>query len=303
MLNFSEYELLEHYEQSKYLEEKLILLNGGKKFGQIVFMAGGAGSGKGFAVNNFLEGEKFKIRDVDAWKVAFQKLDKIAKSNSTKQKGFRSGQNLDQLNLRKGKDVFKLHAAIKKMDIKDKTLNLLLTDLKNDHKPNILFDVTAKSLDDFSSVIEKLQDVGYDSKNIHIVWVLTNYSVAVRNNANRDRVVPDDILLQTHEGAARTMFSIIKKKKLPLGANGAFHVILNNRNNTIFHKNAAGENLDGKTDKNGKIIRPLVVKSFTSLRLKREGRPFEDNGLQKELHRWISDNVPKTALSTKELNI
>ena len=32
------------------------------------FLAGGAGSGKGFAIANFMEKEKFKIRDVDEWK-------------------------------------------------------------------------------------------------------------------------------------------------------------------------------------------------------------------------------------------
>ena len=56
------------------LNEKLILFNQGKKYGQVVFMAGGAGSGKGFAISNFMEKEKFKIRDVDEWKKAFQTL-------------------------------------------------------------------------------------------------------------------------------------------------------------------------------------------------------------------------------------
>jgi len=58
----------------KYLEEKLILYNQGKRYGQIVFLAGGAGSGKGFAIRNFMEKEKFKVRDVDAWKTAFMTL-------------------------------------------------------------------------------------------------------------------------------------------------------------------------------------------------------------------------------------
>ena len=35
------------------LAEKLIMFNQGKKYGQVVFMAGGAGSGKGFASKNF----------------------------------------------------------------------------------------------------------------------------------------------------------------------------------------------------------------------------------------------------------
>ena len=40
----------------------------------IVFLAGGAGSGKGFAISHFMEKEKFKVRDVDEWKKAFMKL-------------------------------------------------------------------------------------------------------------------------------------------------------------------------------------------------------------------------------------
>ena len=39
----------------QYLEEKLIMYGQGKRYGQIVFLAGGAGSGKGFAISNFME--------------------------------------------------------------------------------------------------------------------------------------------------------------------------------------------------------------------------------------------------------
>ena len=50
------------------LAEKLLVIGKGKKYGQIIFLTGGAGSGKGFSVKNFLEGEKFKVRDVDEMK-------------------------------------------------------------------------------------------------------------------------------------------------------------------------------------------------------------------------------------------
>ena len=56
------------------LEEKLIVYGGGKKYGQIVFLAGGAGSGKGFASEKFMQKELFKVRDVDEWKKAFIKM-------------------------------------------------------------------------------------------------------------------------------------------------------------------------------------------------------------------------------------
>ena len=37
-----------------YLTEKQIIVGGGKQYGQILFLAGGAGSGKGFAASNFM---------------------------------------------------------------------------------------------------------------------------------------------------------------------------------------------------------------------------------------------------------
>jgi hypothetical protein len=78
-LSFSEYIYKKEYESRVPLEDKLILYNNGAKYGQVVFLAGGAGSGKGFAISNFMQGEDFKIRDVDELKIAFQKLDDLGK--------------------------------------------------------------------------------------------------------------------------------------------------------------------------------------------------------------------------------
>ena len=77
-LNFSEYVDLKDYKAYE-LVEKQILYNNGAKYGQIVFLAGGAGSGKGFAIQHFMQGADFKIRDVDELKIAFQKLDALGK--------------------------------------------------------------------------------------------------------------------------------------------------------------------------------------------------------------------------------
>ena len=48
---------LEHFHLREFqqLDEKLIIVGKGKRYGQIMFLAGGAGSGKGFAITNFLE--------------------------------------------------------------------------------------------------------------------------------------------------------------------------------------------------------------------------------------------------------
>ena len=175
----------------QYLEEKVIVLGRGARYGQVVFLAGGAGSGKGFAISNFLEGTKFKVRDVDAWKSSFLKLSKIKNKYA----------KLRRLNLRKPKDVFKLHQFIKEKGIKDKTLDLMLGQAKEGRLPNIMFDVTLKDRGDINETIPALIQSGYDPANIHIVWVLTNYHIAVQQNKDRSRVVPDDVLLKTHEGA------------------------------------------------------------------------------------------------------
>ena len=278
MLTFSQF-LAE-----QYLEEKLIMYNQGKRYGQIVFLAGGAGSGKGFAIKNFMEGEKFKIRDVDEWKKAFMKL-ADTKGTHPEIKG---------LKLSNPKDVYKLHMFVKRKGIKDKTLDLLLRDANARHLPNIMFDITMKDASDIGDVIPKLVEAGYESKNIHLTWVLTNYAVAILNNRNRERVVPEDIMLLSHEGAATNMYDVIKGN-LPRGLNGGVRVILNNRDNTIVWA-------DPDTKKPMKTKQgDITIKDFPYLTLKKEGKTIgPETDVKRQLLGWIADNVPKTKL-TKDL--
>ena len=268
----------------QYLEEKLIMYGQGKRYGQIVFLAGGAGSGKGFAISNFMEKEKFKIRDVDEWKKAFIKL-ADTKNQFPEIKG---------LKLKNPKDVYKIHMFVKEKGIKDKSLDLLLRDSNTDRLPNIMFDITMKDANDITEVLPKLIEAGYDSKNIHLTWVLTNYAVAIVNNRNRERVVPEDIMLLSHEGAAKSMYEVIRGK-LPRGLNGAVRVILNNRENTIPY-------VDPETKKPMKTEQgDIIVKDFTYLTFKKEGKSMgPELGIKRQLLSWIASNVPKTKL-TKDM--
>ena len=269
----------------QYLEEKLIMYNQGKRYGQIVFLAGGAGSGKGFAIANFMEKEKFKIRDVDEWKKAFQTL--------ADTKGVYP--EIQGLKLSNPKDVYKLHTFVRNKGIKDKTLDLLLQDSNTNRLPNIMFDITMKDANDIEDVLPKLIEAGYDSKNIHLTWVLTNYAVAIVNNRNRERVVPEDIMLLSHEGAAKSMYEVIKGK-LPRGLNGGVRVVLNNRENTIPWVDPDTKKLM-KDHKSGDVL----VKDFTYLSFKKEGKSMgPELGIKKQLLGWISANVPKTKL-TKDM--
>jgi dephospho-CoA kinase len=275
LLSYDEYDNLTQY---KELEEKLIMYNNGMRYGQVVFLAGGAGSGKGFAQQNFMEVDKFKVFDVDELKKAMIKV---------------KGLDLD---LRNPEDVFKLHMMVKKSEVKDRMLSALFRTHKKGQSaakgvlPNLMFDITLKELADVNEVLPMLLVLGYKPKDVHITWVLTNYYVAVQANQERERVVPDDILLKTHVGAAKTMSEIVKGK-IPRGVNGSVQVILNNRDQTVLYVDKDGNPIKGSGAGN------IIVKDFTYVTLKKSGKPFiKEADVQRQIFNWISKNVPKDAL-------
>ena len=283
ILNFLEQGILQTFHQ---LDEKLIIVGKGKRYGQIMFVAGGAGSGKGFAIKNFLEGDKFKVKDPDDIKLAFQKIAN-EKDKYPEIKG---------LDLTKPDDVFKLHMFVKKMGTTGKLLNNLLKDAEISAKkgtlPNLLFDRTLKDMEDVSEILPQLDAAGYERKNMHLTWVLTNYKLAVKNNLDpaRGRVVPEDILLQTHTGAAKTVYSVLKGKT-NIGIKGDVNVILNNRENTIAWVDAKGKPVTASGSKQ------VVIKDFTYLNMKKQGKPFKkEAAVQKQLYHWVKNNAPDDAL-------
>ena len=267
MLNYTQ------FKTAVPLEEKLIVYGGGKRYGQIVFLAGGAGSGKGFASEKFMQKDLFRVRDVDEWKKAFIKLSADMKRYS----------ELKGLNLRNPDDVFKLHMAVKKMGIKGRSLQLLLRDVRPDRLPNIMFDITFKDTDEIDEAMPMLLRAGYQPRDIHITWVLTNYHIAVKQNKERDRVVPDDIMIGTHTGAATSMYNVIKGN-LPRGVDGQVNIVLNNKNNTIKFKSS--EFTSDKKIEN--------VQDFEYFRLKREGQRIDtsEKALEKVMT-WVKSNIPR----------
>jgi len=231
-----------------------------------------------------MEKEKFKVRDVDAWKTAFIKL-----ADTTDKYPEIKG-----LSLKNPRDVMKIHKFVKDKGIKEKSLDLLLRDVNVKNAPNVIFDITMKDANDIGDVLPKLLEVGYDPKNIHLTWVLTNYYIAIENNQKRERTVADDIMLLSHEGAATSMYEVIKGK-IPRGLDGGVRVILNNRNNTIPY-------VDPDTKKPMKTKQgDIIVKDFTYLTLKKEGKRIgPEMGVKRQLLGWIEENVPDTKL-TREL--
>ncbi|UQJ94981.1 hypothetical protein IANJMKHF_00075 [Klebsiella phage CPRSA] len=78
-----------------------------------------------------------------------------------------------------------------------------------DRKPNLIFDVTLKGMSKLASIARDVETLGYKKENVHIVWVMNDVHIAMQQNQKRDRVVPKEILMDTHEGAALTMAKIL----------------------------------------------------------------------------------------------
>lgn len=172
------------------------------KFGNIVILAGGAGSGKGFVLENLI-GLEGKVFDVDALKSLAMKSKLAAKKYP----------DLPSLNLKKPEDVGRLHQIVDELGFEDGRMKALSKSIlagDKDRKPNLIFDVTLKDFKKLAKLASLAGDLGYEKKNIHIVWVLNDFNIAAEQNQKRARVVPDNILLATHQGAAKTMVDILK---------------------------------------------------------------------------------------------
>ncbi len=279
-------------DQKKNLQEKLILYNDGARYGQAVFLAGGTASGKSFAIKNFLEGEKFKVLDVDKWKEVYsnlkKKMEKFPKLMKKSDLADRYP-DIQDLDLDNPQDVKKLHQFIKDKEIHKKYISNLVGEKDSERLPNILFDVTLKDISKVHTFLPQLKKSGYKSKNIHITWVLTDYEIAVERNRERDRIVPDDIVLKSHKGSAETMIDIVKKGT-PKGIDGSIRIILNNPETTVFWKR------EGDPVQTSKDEDYFVIDDFEYVTLKEAGKSFKDTrSIKKQLFKWIKNNVPKTA--------
>lgn len=205
MLSFKEHD---EYTRLESLYEALITF-GGKaypKFGNVVIMAGGAASGKGFVLDK-LVGIEGKVFNVDDLKSLALRADKI-KARVKREMGV----DLSKLQLKNPEDVGKLHMIMTDLGIDERKEKAAFTSIFNapeSRKPNLIFDVTLKELDKLPSISQNVSQLGYPKENIHIVWVVNDIEVAKVQNMQRPRRVPTEILINTHRGVSSTINDII----------------------------------------------------------------------------------------------
>lgn len=215
------------FKQFVSLQEALVTF-GGKaypKYGNVVIMAGGSASGKGFVTSNLL-GIEGKVMDVDAIKSIISSTKEI-RTRIEKE----SGVDISSLNFKNPEDVAKSHHITK--DIAKRYHDMILKAFGTSDKerlPNIIFDVTLDDFEKLNRISGDLSDLGYDKQNIHIVWVVNSKQVAIKQNSSRKRTVPEEILIKTHSGAARTMSAIYNNlAKYSKQVDGDIWFVFNNK--------------------------------------------------------------------------
>lgn len=233
----------------QFLLEKLILFNNGARFGQIVVTGGGAGSGKSFVVKNYLESDKFKIIDVDAWKESFIKLKKYPEWKD--------------FDFKDSSSVSKLHLWVIRSGIRDKVLDLLFDPTRNKELlPNILFDISLGNVNQLTEIIGRATKAGYSPENIHLVYVLSDWEDALNRNRDRERILPDGVVLKTLNAAGKVVVDLVTSE-LPTDFNGTIKVVdTSSKGLEYFTIKKEGKPIDSKSG---------VIEKFKELIDKRLG--------------------------------
>ena len=234
-MNFGSLKSLKSYINEEELNEVLITFGNRPNFGQVVLLAGGAGSGKGFMTKKLL-GIDAKWFDVDEIK---GKIIHPGTPKLNKKILDLYGVDVTKMNLRNPDEVALLHKINDEMGISKKVQKQFFDNLpkRADKLPNVVFDTTMKSIKKIRDITEVVMAAGYRKENIHIVWIMNDAEMARKQNKATPRVVPEDILMDTHVGVAETMQKLMRGQEFQQYIDGYVYVAFNKEgldNSLIF---------------------------------------------------------------------
>lgn len=203
-----------------------------ERYGQIIFLIGGAGSGKNFVLQNLLAHGGVNV-DIDETKAyiknnrerviqalqrkiaAEQNESKIAKYEEYIKVLADKKNDLDMTDSKIATMLHNIGSALFKINGKESKLITLMNAAANAKKngnvenlSNAVVNASGKDLDKVLDTAKGFVESGYKPENIHIVWVLTPFDEALENNENRDRKAPREVMEETHSGVIKTMKKI-----------------------------------------------------------------------------------------------
>ena len=197
--------MIDELEKGKLFTAALLEVGGIRypKSGNVLILSGGPGSGKGRQLKTLI-GLEGKVLDIDE----IQTL--MIKSRHFQERLLDEfGIDVKKGSLKDPQFVSELHSAVTKMGFDYRRYEELkyIADIE-ERKPNLIFDVTLSSIIQFRKICETVKDLHYDLKKIHLVWVLNTLEVSLQQNAQRERVLPEDLVELIHQGVSVTMRKI-----------------------------------------------------------------------------------------------
>ena len=260
-------------------------------YNQAVILAGGAASGKSFVMKNVIS-IRGKVFDVDYIKTSLpklknQKLQDDFREFSKKYLGYELElSSISNDSLKDPSIVQLMHEFESTHKYNDKLMQaMMFAATSSKHKPNVIFDVTLK---DFRKLIDiaDLLDIGnYNLENRHLVWVLSPFDLSIRNNQERDRRVPEDILLMTHAGVSRTIYHLIKSCDQSM-IDGDVYIVFNNRDLE-----------DTLVRQVGNKTKTFLLDHYTCFRIKAARQPWISyNEISAEILDKIKSYVPDSTI-------
>lgn len=237
---------------------------GGKaypKYDNILVLAGGAGSGKGFALNNAIAFDG-KHLDVDEIK---NEVLKLGDDSSFGKRFYKDkGKKLSELDLKNPDDVSELHLWVDKSGTAVEINNAFFKSQKDAKvKSNVIFDVTLSYYPHYDDILQLALIGGYKPENIHICWVLNDVSVAIEQNTKRDRTVSQEVLSNTHKGVAKFFKNMLAITRRHFDAIGDVWILFVNKNEN--------DNDIKLSNKGGKYLEHI-----NSVKIKEQGKPLPE---------------------------
>ncbi len=223
---------------SQYIEEVWIAPSNAAKYGQVIFLVGGAASGKSTAIKKFIDASSYKVLNPDDTKELISRA---------AQQGLGAFKDLKGIDPNSPEGSQKLHQYILKTKISSKRARLVTQKTNRAELPNIIYDRTFSFAGEFKKISQGLVHAGYKAENIHVVFVFTDVEIALERNRTRSRTLPDDVIIKSAKGSKERFTDLFFSREKGAVANGEYHIIINRGSSAIKVKDA-GKRVDRTGD-------------------------------------------------------
>lgn len=209
----------------QHLEELWINPHNGAKYGQVIFLVGGAATGKSTAIKKYINATMYKVLNPDDVK------ELIIQAGKKGAPAFADVAGIDPDTPEGSQQV---HKFMRDTKVSSKRARLALKGKsKNQLLPNILYDRTFSFAGEFKKISQGLIKAGYDAKNIHVVYVMTDVDMALKRNRERTRTLPDDVIIQSNKGAKMRFTELFYGRANGAVSNGDWHIVFNRGESAI----------------------------------------------------------------------